>query len=361
MASRDEGRTNRFVTLTPERVLAAVEAAGLRVTGVCYPLNSFENRVYEVELVDRSRVVAKFYRPDRWSRVQILEEHTFLALLAEDDVPVCTVRSFPNKTTLASTGGIYYAVSDRRGGRAPDELTPALARRLGRLIGRMHVVGTRLGPSERPRLDADRYVREPLRWLMRNRILPTYLVDRYSDAASAIAKAYESVLGSTPLDRIHGDLHLGNVLLRDHLLHVLDFDDMAVGPAVQDLWLAVPGRDPESSRLRAALVAGYEEFRAFNRTTLGLIEPLRGLRLVRYAGWLARRWDDPAFKLGWPHFGTNAYWQEQTDDLEAQVRVIQETSPVLRDEPDPAMSDDNTSSDESMLTNKDYFFDWEGD
>ena len=362
MASRDDGRTTRFVALTPERVLTAVEAAGLRVTGVCYPLNSFENRVYEVELADRSRVVAKFYRPDRWSRAQILEEHAFLAALAEDDIPVCTVRSFPDETTLARTvSGIYYAVSDRRGGRAPDELTPALARRLGRLIGRMHLVGARLGPSVRPRLDANRYVREPVSWLERKQVLPAHLVGRFADAARAIAEAYESALGTTPLERIHGDLHLGNVLLRDHLLNLLDFDDMAIGPAVQDLWLAAPGRDPESLALRAALVAGYEEFRAFDRSTLSLIEPLRGLRMVRYAGWLARRWDDPAFKVGWPQFGTATYWQEQTDDLEAQVREIGDARPTLPTDSGPVGSDGTDSADEGVLTNKDYFFDWEGD
>ncbi len=185
-----------FVRLTPERVLAAVEATGLCATGLCYPLNSFENRVYEVELTDGARVVAKFYRPGRWRLEQIREEHAFLTELAEDEVPVCTFRRLPNGSTLAEAGGMAYGVSDRRGGRAPDELTPSLARRLGRLIGRMHNVAARGGPSTRPRLDAERYVHRPLRWLRRHDVIPHYLAGRYADAAEAIANVYEDRLGT---------------------------------------------------------------------------------------------------------------------------------------------------------------------
>ncbi|RMH21691.1 MAG: serine/threonine protein kinase [Acidobacteria bacterium] len=358
MAARD--RSDLFFRLTPEKVLAAVEAAGLEVTGVCYPLNSFENRVYEVELVDKSRVVAKFYRPGRWRPEQILEEHAFLAELAAEEIPVCNVRPFPDGSTLKRIEGIYYSLSDRQGGRAPDELDDALARRLGMFVARMHNVAVRRPAAEvdRPPLDAERYVRAPLAFLLERRVIPAHLAGRYAAAAEAIAAIAEQRMAAVAVHRIHADLHLGNVLLRDGLLRVLDFDDMAIGPAVQDLWLAIPGRDGDSLRRRRRMIEGYEELRLFDHSTLNLIEPLRGLRLVRYAGWLARRWDDPAFKAGWPHFGTGDYWRQETEDLEQQLAVIRDEAPPSTDgTPNGAAA----RADEPELTNKDFFWDWEGD
>ena len=345
-----------FLELTPERVLAAVAAGGVGCNNLCYPLNSFENRVYEVELLDGQRVVAKFYRPRRWSEEQILEEHRFVRELDAAEIPVATVRPFPDGSSLKRVDGIWYTLSSRRGGRAPDELDGPSARRLGMLVGRLHNVGAASeAPSRRP-LDAEHFVRRPLAWLEENRVLPEGLRSRYVAAASEIATAAERLLPETDTIRTHADLHLGNVLLRDDRLLLLDFDDMAPGPAVQDLWLALPGRDQEALRLREAFLEGYESFRIFDRASLRLIEPLRGLRLVRYAVWLARRWDDPAFKAGWPHFGTFEYWDGETRDLEDQVRAIREALGPQ------AISGDGTlvsSAAEEALTNKDYFWDWE--
>lgn len=348
-----------FLALTPDRVLAAVEAAGLSTTGLCYPLNSFENRVYEVELADRSRVVAKFYRPGRWDRAQILEEHRFLAELAAEEIPVCAMRRFPDGETLKRIDGIEYSLADRRGGRAPDELDDQLAFRLGMLVGRLHNVGARDPASARRPLTAEHYVRRPLAWLRQQGALPPTLEARYAAAAEAIAEIAEGRMAGVETHRIHADLHLGNVLLRDGQLRLLDFDDMALGPAVQDLWLALPGRDPESEGQRRRFLAGYEQFRAFDRATLGLIEPLRGLRMVRYAVWLARRWHDPAFRLGWPHFGTADYWREETEDLEAQLAVIrgEEVAPrAARHGAEPGLAPAESGE---GLSNKDYFWDWE--
>ncbi|MEM7356524.1 MAG: serine/threonine protein kinase, partial [Acidobacteriota bacterium] len=314
-----EDGTDLFFRLTPERVLAAVEAGGLRCRPVCYPLNSFENRVYEVELEDRNRLVAKFYRPGRWREEQILEEHSFLAELEAEEIPVCPVRPFPSGETLRRIDGIYYSLADRRGGRAPDELANAGVERLGMFVGRMHNVAARRPASLRPRLDADRYVRRALRWLERERRLEGALRRRYFAAAEALAELADELMANVSTHLIHADLHLGNVLFRDGALNVLDFDDMAIGPAVQDVWLALPGRDAEAERQRHIFLAGYERFRAFDHSTLRLIESLRGLRLVRYAGWLARRYHDPAFRAGWPHFGTRDYWQTETADLEEQL------------------------------------------
>jgi Ser/Thr protein kinase RdoA (MazF antagonist) len=354
--------TDLFLALTPERVLAAVEAAGLRCNPVCYPLNSFENRVYEVELEDRGRVVAKFYRPERWSEEQILEEHLFLRDLEEDEIPVCTPRPFPDGGTLRRIDNIFYSVSDRRGGRAPDELDAATARRLGMLAGRMHNAGARRPAEHRLRLAADTFIRDDVAWLDSHDTLPRHLRQRYPGAALAIAEVVDRRLAEVPIDRfhrIHGDLHLGNLLLRDGVLRVLDFDDMVIGPAVQDLWLALPGRDPQTLALREAFLAGYEQFRAFDRSTLALVEPLRGLRMIHYAAWLARRWHDPAFPAAWPHFGTQEYWERETNDLEEQLAVIRGE---LRAEEAAAAGVDleDQAEEAAALSNKDYFWDWEG-
>jgi Ser/Thr protein kinase RdoA (MazF antagonist) len=356
----ESAATDLFLELTPERVLAAVEAAGLECNNLCYPLNSFENRVYEVELVDRSRVIAKFYRPGRWNERQILEEHRFLRELDEADIPVCTVRPFPDGSTLKQIDAIYYSLSDRRGGRAPDELDADLARRFGMLVGRIHNVAAADPGSERRPMDADHFIRQPLAWLEDHDSLPASLWDRYRDAASAIADHADPLLSQAETHRIHADLHLGNVLLRDGQFHLLDFDDMCCGPPVQDMWLALSGREPEILRLREEFLAGYEQFRRFDRESLKLIEPLRGMRMVRYAAWLARRWHDPAFRTGWPHFGTFEYWEGETRDLEEQSRVIRKelaSDGVIMDV--GGTSVDEESAEE--LTNKDYFWDWEGD
>ncbi len=347
-----------FFALTPEKVLAAVDAGGLVTRPVCYPLNSFENRVYEVELEDRSRVIAKFYRPGRWSAEQVLEEHAFLAELEADEIPVCPVRPFPDGSTLKTIEGIYYSLSDRRGGRAPDELDEEQATRLGRLVGRLHNVGARRPAPNRPQLTADHYVRAKLAWLAGRGLVPAAYEQRYFDAANDIADLADRLMEGVATHRIHADLHLGNLLLRDDRLFVLDFDDLVTGPAVQDLWLALPGRDAETLRKRDAFLDGYEQFRLFDLTSLRLIEPLRGLRLVRYAVWLARRWHDPAFQRAWPHFGGEEYWRHETEDLEELLAVIHGEAVdrgEQRSEGRVAVPDEE----EPVLTNKDFFWDWE--
>ena len=356
----EDNTTGLFLSLTPETVLAAVEAGGLRCNPVCYPLNSFENRVYEVELADRTRVVAKFYRPGRWSEEQIREEHQFLDDLAADELPVCTMRPFPDGGTLRQIEGIWYSLSDRRGGRAPDELDDDAARRLGMLVGRMHNVAVRRPSEHRLHLNADTYIRDNVDWLAEHGTLPPHVRDRYFDTAFAIADLADRMMERVPAHRIHGDLHLGNVLFRDGLLRVLDFDDMVVGPAVQDLWLALPGRDEWTLRQREVFLEGYEQFRAFDRTTLGLIEALRGLRIVHYAAWLAKRWHDPAFPAAWPQFGTPDYWDRETEDLIEQLAVIRGELIAAEGAPTPE-DEQHREEEQAVLTNKDYFWDWEGD
>ena len=352
MKPSDTDMTDLFIALTPERVLAAVEAAGLSCNAVCYPLNSYENRVYEVELEDKSRIVAKFYRPGRWTEEQILEEHAFLLELEEDEIPVCPVRRFPDGSTLKRQNDIYYSLAERRGRRAPDELTDELAERLGMLVGRMHVVAVRKPAEHRVALTAESYVRKNLAWLDEHEVLPDRLYARYFDAAEAIAGLTDELMEGVPMQRLHGDLHLGNLLLRDGQFNVLDFDDMVVGPAVQDFWLAIAGRDSYARRQQEHFIEGYERFRPFDRSTLRLVEPLRSLRLVHYATWLARRWHDPIFPATWTHFGTEDYWQQETEELERQLDLI-------RQEKDPTAYA-ASKTDEEELTNADLFWDWDG-
>jgi Ser/Thr protein kinase RdoA (MazF antagonist) len=343
--------TDLFLTLTPERVLDAVEAAGVAVRPLCYPLNSFENRVYEVELEDRSRVVAKFYRPQRWSAARILEEHRFLAELDAAEIPVAPAKPFPSGSTLATIDGIHYSLFERKGGRAPDELTAPLAERLGMLVARLHLVGARRPDADRLRLTSDEYLRGELDWLERDRILPTRLAARFLGAARAIADAYDRASAGATFLRIHGDLHLGNLLERDGELRLLDFDDMMIGPAVQDLWLALSGRDAHTEGLRHRFLAGYERFRLFDPAELALVEPLRGLRMARYAAWLARRWHDPIFPRNWPHFGTEEGWERETIDLEEQAGLVARL--------ERGIAADERPADEEELSNRDYFWDWE--
>lgn len=322
--------TDLFFALTPHKVLEAVEKAGYPCNPLCYPLNSFENRVYEIELEDRSRLVAKFYRPGRWTDAQILEEHQFLTDLEEAEVPVCPPLKLPEGRTLDHIDGIAYCIFPRKGGRAPDEPDEDLLMRLGMLTARMHNVGSSRQADHRLRLQSSEFIRKNVTLFREHRSIPPRLLARYEHAADSIANALDHSLASAELHRIHGDLHHGNLLLRNDVLCLIDFDDMLVGPAVQDLWLLVPGRDVESRSQREAFLEGYEQFRRFDRRTLGLIEPLRGMRRIHYSAWITRRWHDPIFPRTFPQFGTESYWEEETRDLEEIVRLHEnETSRTL--------------------------------
>jgi Ser/Thr protein kinase RdoA (MazF antagonist) len=339
--------TDLFLSLTPERVLDAVEAAGLDCAPVCHPLNSYENRVYDVLLRDGSRIVAKFYRPNRWSEAQILEEHAFMAELIEDEVPICGLRPFPDGSTLKRIDDIWYCLYDRFGGRAPEDLDEEMVERLGMMAARIHNVGARRDAPSRVRITADTFVRDDLAWLSLNGLLPDHLHDRFCAAANAIADLADRRMVDVPTIRIHGDFHPGNILVRENRFHVLDFDDMAVAPAVQDLWMVLPGRDAHTIRLREVFLEAYEQFRTFDRDTLELIEPLRGLRRVHYAAWLALRWHDPLFPATWPQFGTEEWWAEETSDLEdVLAHATAGGTPTGIADPDAP-------------TNADFFWDWE--
>ncbi len=304
-----------FYALTPDRVLAAVEVGGLRATGRCLPLRAFENRVYEVELEDERRLVVKFYRPGRWSREAILDEHAFLAELAVAELPAVPPLDLGIGSTLAEIDGILYAAFPKVRGRTLDELDDERLRQIGRLIGRMHAVGAAKDAPHRPRFTVERYVREPLEVLLAGGVLPVNLAGRYRDLGNRIADAVAAPLGRARTQRIHGDLHWGNVIWGTEGPILLDFDDFLVGPPVQDLWLLSRGDSEEARRGRAQLLEGYEIFREFDRSTLALCEPLRALRIIYMSAWIARRWDDPSFRTGFPAFETDGYWAAEYEEL----------------------------------------------
>lgn len=304
-----------FFSLTPDRVLDAVEVGGLRSTGRCLPLRAFENRVYEVEIDDNRRLIVKFYRPGRWSRETILEEHLFLTDLAEAEVPVIPPIDLGIGGTLGEIEGILYAAFPRVRGRVLDELDAELRRRIGRVLGRLHAVGASRDAPHRPRLNTKRYIHESLDVLLAGGFVPDNLAPRYRDVALRIASAADGPLESARAQRIHGDLHLGNLIWTADGPIVVDFDDCLVGPPVQDLWLLARGTREEAHRALEDVIEGYELFREFDRSTLALGELLRGLRIVYISGWIARRWDDPSFLPAFPTFREHRYWTDECEQL----------------------------------------------
>jgi Ser/Thr protein kinase RdoA (MazF antagonist) len=316
--------------LTPEVVLDAIDAAGLRPDGRLLSLNSYENRVYRLNLEDAPPVVAKFYRPGRWSDAQILEEHAFVAELARREIPAVAALEI-DANTLHRHAGFRFAVFPSRGGRAPNLEDRSVLEWIGRFVARIHAAGEAAPFRVRPALDIESFGREPRAWLLAHAAIPAELLDPWRSvvehALEAVASAFERVEGVRRL-RLHGDCHVGNILWLDTRAEsgpvFLDFDDARSGPAIQDLWMLLSGdRDAMAAQLRD-LLAGYAEFREFDRRELQLVEALRTLRLIHYSAWLARRWDDPAFPAAFPWFGTPRYWQDRILELREQIALMQE-------------------------------------
>jgi len=309
----------RFADLGPEAALEAVEAAGLRPTGHCAMLRCLENRVWDLRVEDGAHVVVKFYRPGRWSRAGIEDEHGFLLDLRDAEVPVCAPLALPGGTTVGEHAGIFFGVWPRTGGREPDELGDDDLAVLGRLLARVHAVGAQRRPVDRPVLDVDTAMLAPLDELLDSDWIPDAWADRYQDAVESLAELYASRVAGVPFARIHGDCHRGNLLHGREGWFFLDFDDFASGPAVHDVWVLVPGRDPDAVRQRDVLLEGYRQLRDFDPRWLGLVEPLRAARMLKISSWIARRWSEPAFASTFPHFGSEIYWQRETLDLEEQA------------------------------------------
>jgi Ser/Thr protein kinase RdoA (MazF antagonist) len=312
----------QFFNLTPDVVLAGVDAAGFMTTGEYMQLNSYENRVFDVRLEagsDRDRVIVKYYRPQRWTRAAILEEHFFLEELKSQGIPAVAPLLQANKETVSSYQGIYMAVFPKAVGRMPQEMGLADLTQVGRLLARLHNVGEQHEARSRPTLDVETYGWPSLEILTR-RVSPEVWA-RYKKAAESILDYLEEYLDEDQYLRIHGDCHRGNLLQQDTRegdrgYFFVDFDDFCMGPAVQDFWMLLSG-DPETMPAeKEALLAGYEELRHFPKSQERLFMPLRGLRIIHYGAWIARRWSDPSFPKIFPDYETYTYWAEETEALE---------------------------------------------
>ncbi len=313
-----------YAELSPEAVLDALEVLDFRCDGRVLALNSYENRVYQIGIEDGEPVVAKFYRPGRWSDAAIAEEHAFAAELAAQEIPVVAPLA-PHGETLHFHRGFRYAVFPRRGGRWP-ELGLADEREwVGRFLGRIHAVGRSAPFRERTRLSALDLGRRARDFVLEGEWLPDSLADKYADLTDELLEEVEArALGwrGARLGRILGDCHRGNILWTDLGPHFVDLDDCVTGPAIQDLWMLLAGTQQEMRTQLTDLLKGYEQFLAFDRSELALIEPLRALRMIHYSAWLARRWYDPAFPKAFPWFAEPRYWEEHYRALEEQLAAV---------------------------------------
>jgi Ser/Thr protein kinase RdoA (MazF antagonist) len=315
-----------YAALTPDLVIGAVEALGHACDGRILALNSYENRVYQVGREDTTPVVVKFYRPGRWSTAAILEEHEFALELARAEIPVIAPDAIGGRT-LFEHDGFRYAVYRRAGGRWPELGTKDDRAWMGRFLARIHNVGRTRGFRHRPRLDWRVLGRETADYLLETGWIPGHLEAAYESLAdNALEIVERRFADAAPLRmlRLHGDCHPGNVLWTDAGPHFVDLDDCMTGPVVQDLWMLLSGRPQEMRAQLDDVLEGYQEFGDFEYHEVALIEPLRTLRIMHYAGWLARRWDDPAFPRAFPWFEEPKYWEQHVLNLREQIAAMEE-------------------------------------
>ncbi len=322
-----------YVALVPDRILDAIEAAGFHVSGRLAALNSYENRVYQVGLESGDFIVAKFYRPGRWSDAALLEEHHFSLELAQAEIPVVAPLSNASGATLHQFEGFRFALFPRVGGHAPELGELETLYRIGQTLGRLHAVGSAGKFTERGSIDIERMGVEAVRFLQDNDFIPGKLRNDYrkvsGDLIDKVRAGFKRAGRYNPI-RLHGDLHPGNILWRERKPLLVDLDDSRMGPAVQDLWMLLQdGESHEVVAQLAELVDGYQEFHDFDLRQLHLVEPLRALRQLDYCAWLARRWDDPAFPQHFPWFNSGDYWLDQLKALREQLERIDREPPNL--------------------------------
>jgi Ser/Thr protein kinase RdoA (MazF antagonist) len=310
-----------YAALTPDAVLDGVAALGPRPDGRLLPLNSYENRVYQVWLEDESSIVAKFYRPARWSAAQIAEEHAFARELHEREIPVVAPLS------TGEHAGFSIALYPRRGGRRPELDDPKTLEWIGRFLGRIHAVGATGVFQHRETLGIKTHGDDSRAYLLEHDFVPPDLLEAWKavteQALSGVRHCYERA-GEVRNIRLHGDCHPGNILWTHEGPHFVDLDDARMGPAIQDLWMLLSGDRASMTRQLADVLIGYEDFAELDRRELHLLEALRSLRLIHYSAWIARRWDDPAFPAAFPWFNTQRYWQDRILELREQIALMGE-------------------------------------
>jgi len=326
----ESASTEPFSGLNPDIILDALDSLGIHSDGRLLALNSYENRVYQIGMEEGPPMVVKFYRPNRWSDEAILEEHTFVQALADAEIPAVPALILDTQQSLHHYAGYRFSLFSKHGGRAPELDREGVLEWIGRFIGRIHAIGALSAFKQRPTLDIESFGREPSQYLLEHRFIPTELEEIYrglvKHALEGVERCFERA-GDVKNLRLHGDCHMGNLLWTDDGPHFVDFDDSRMGPAMQDLWMMLSGERDEMRAQLNELLAGYEDFYEFNPREIHLIEALRTLRLIHYAGWIARRWDDPAFPLAFPWFNTQHYWQDRILELREQIALMDE--PIL--------------------------------
>jgi len=315
-----------YEQLTPELVMDAVESQGYRCDCRVFALNSYENRVYQVGIEENEPLIAKFYRPERWSEAQILEEHAFAIELAEHELPLVAPLRNAGGESLFEYAGFNFALFPRQGGHAPefDNLDNLLI--MGRLLGRLHAVGALRPFAARPRLDLQSFGHDSVAFIGDGFISAEYR-DNYLALTRDLLETIETLfvrLGALPYIRCHGDCHAGNVLWRGDAPHLVDLDDARMAPAVQDIWMMLSGDRQRQTAQLAEIIEGYDEFYTFDPRELQLVEALRALRILHHTAWLARRWHDPAFPHHFPWFNTPRFWGEHILQIREQIAALQE-------------------------------------
>ena len=312
--------------LTPDRVLDAVESRGYLSDARILALNSYENRVYQVGIEEADPVIAKFYRPERWTKAQILEEHQYSIDLQQMELPVVAPLISQQGESLHEFAGFLFALFPRQGGYAPelDNLDNLLT--MGRTLGRMHKLGSAKPFEHRPHISLQRYAIDSVEYLLANDFIPQSLKEAYETLTRDLLHRLDSIKKQNTFNhiRVHGDCHSGNILWRNDAPHFVDFDDTAMAPAIQDLWMLLSGDRQNQTLQMAEILEGYTEFMDFSPAELNLVEYYRTLRLLHYSGWLARRWDDPAFPMAFTWFNTERYWAEHILELREQLAALDE-------------------------------------
>jgi Ser/Thr protein kinase RdoA (MazF antagonist) len=321
----NDNNSTPYSTLTPDLILDAIEQAGFACNGSLLPLNSYENRVYQIGLEDAEPIIAKLYRPNRWSNESILEEHQFSLELVSHEIPVIAPWMNDAEETLHQHQGFRFALFPRKGGRALELDRLEQLEWMGRFIGRLHAVGAARPFQHRPALTVQTHGHDAYRLLLDRDFVPSHLKTSYCSVVETVLQKIEYIyerVGNIHEIRLHGDIHAGNVLWRDTGPHIVDLDDCVMGPAVQDIWMLLSGDTMQMNTQLEHILRGYRAFYDFNPRELHLIEALRTLRMLQYSAWLASRWEDPAFPLSFPWFNTAHYWQEQVQNLSEQIELL---------------------------------------
>ena len=317
---------HNYSQLIPDTIINAIESLDYISDSRILALNSYENRVYQIGIEDESPIIAKFYRPNRWTDEMIKEEHQFTLELANADLPVVAPIVINNET-IFNFEGYRFSLYPRFGGYAPELDNSDHLLHLGRILAQLHNIGETKAFVERPTISIEDFAIKPIKYILENNFIPGDLHIAYTtltdDLLIRIKQCFEQA-GDYNTLRLHGDCHQSNILTRDDKFYIVDFDDSRTGPAIQDIWMFLSGdRQYMTARLND-FMEGYTEFRDFSARELHLIEALRTLRLIHYAAWLAQRWEDPAFPIAFPFFNTQNYWEEHILSLREQASLMEE-------------------------------------